>query len=79
MFGRFKVTTYWPLLIVIAALAFAVWRIAPANLTVIPYKLLLIAVSIYVAHLVDAVFEIDEDLPRAVVFAGVVLGLTLGL
>lgn len=73
------ILSYWPLLVIVAALAAIVYRIAPANLQILPYKLLLVCVAIYAAHVVDEVFAIDEDLPRAVVFLACMLGVTLGL
>lgn len=61
-------------------IAFLAWR-SPAQLPVIAYKLCLLTIAVCVAHLVDRTFAIDDDqdTARALVFVGVVLGLTLGL
>lgn len=82
--------SFWPLLVIVAVLALVVYRIAPANLTLVPFKLLQVCVALYLSHRVDIAFFKDKprdgdleraahDLARALVFLGVVLGLTLGI
>lgn len=67
-----------------ALLAFIAFK-SPQQLPVIAYKLLLVCIAAYVAHRLDRTFFKDkmpsecDEIARAIVFVGVVLGLTLGV
>lgn len=71
--------------IVTAVLAIAyVAYSAPQNLSVLAYKVALIATAAVIAHWLDNSFFEDKsedvsEIARSVVFLGVVLGFTLGL
>lgn len=78
---------WWPLLGVALLLGAGVAVVAPANLTVLMYKVLLLVIATLAASLVDRLAfrtnarkdEANANVARALVFLGVVLGLTLGV
>lgn len=74
-----RILKFWPLVIVAVILAAIVYKISPASLGVIPYKGLIVALAIYAAHLVDEVFQIDADGPRALVYGATVIAFALAL
>lgn len=82
-----RLPTWWGLVASAAiVLAGAVFAVSPANLTVLLYKLLLLSVAVCASVVIDRLFFKAEDkakssapVARAVVFAGVCLGLMLGL
>lgn len=83
--------SFWPLLLVIAALAVVVWLISPANLKIIPYKLLIVCIAVYLSHRLDSRFfkrkvpyetELSgaiADVARALIFGFTVIGLSYAL
>lgn len=73
-----------PWFVAVAIMLLGVWRYSPAQLPVIGYKLTLVTAAACLAHLLDNTFFRDgrdavSEIARAIVFAAVVLGLTLGL
>lgn len=80
-------TWWWPLLGVALLLGAGVAVLAPANLTVLMYKVLLLVLATLAASLVDRLAfrsaarkdEPNANIARALVFVGVVLALSLGV
>lgn len=71
-------------LIAAIVLAIFVGLTAPHNLPVLGYKALMVCFAVVVAHAIDNTFFRDKgdnvnEIARAVVFLGVMLGLTRGL
>lgn len=61
-----------------------VWLNSPAQIPVIGYKLALLTTAACLAHLLDNTFFRDSsdsvsEIARAIVFAAVVIGMTMGL
>ena len=73
--------TFWPLLILIAVLAAVVGVISPQNLSVLPYKGLILCIAVYAANRIDvAFFGTDgNDIARAIVYLATVIAFCLGL
>lgn len=77
-----RLTSFWPLLLIIAALAAWVWRIAPQNLSIIPYKMLIVCIAVYASHLIDKRFfryGTTDETARAIVYGATVLAMAFGL
>lgn len=73
------------LFVIVVLFAFVYFN-SPQQLPVIAYKLLLVTLAAYVAHKLDKTFFRNKDteghegeIARALVFVGVVLGLTIGV
>ena len=62
-------------------LLFLIWHLAPAQLPVLAYKLLLVAVAVVLGAILERRFlpASSNDTARAIVMAAVILGLTLGI
>jgi len=58
-----------------------VWHMAPAQLPVLAYKLLLVAVAVVFGSILERRFlsPLSDDTARAIVLAAVILGMTLGI
>lgn len=85
----------WNWVLITIGLLVTIWVVAPAQLTVVLYKLSLVTVAAVVAYWVDRslfayVGRVDKTLPRdafgaarlivrGLIFLAVVLGVTLGL
>lgn len=78
---------WWFYLVALAAvLLAAVYAVAPANLSVVLYKVALLSLAAVVSTVLDRLYFKPQDkdnahapLARALVFVGVVLSLSLGL
>lgn len=64
-----------------ALLLVLIWHLAPAQLPVLAYKLLLVAVAVVAGSILERRFlsPLSDDTARAIVLAAIVLGLTLGI
>ena len=75
--------TFWPLLLLIAGLGLVVLVQSPQNLSVIPYKLLILCIAVYAANRIDVVFfgrpDVDDALARAIVYGATVIALAMAL
>lgn len=58
-----------------------IWHVAPAQVPVLAYKLLLVAVAVVLGAILERRFlpATTNDTARAIVMAAVILGLTLGI
>jgi len=78
-----KLFSFWPLLVIIALLAAWTFQIAPQNLKLIPYKLLIVCIGAYFAHRLHLRFFADRhqnnDLAAAIIYAATVIAMALAL
>lgn len=77
---------WWAVLLIACGLIAFVAKAAPANLSVIVYKLAVLSLAVLISTLLDRAFfkpsrkaEPYANVARSLVFLGVVLGLSLGL
>lgn len=63
------------------SLLFLIWHFAPAQLPVLAYKLMLVAIAVVLGAILERRFlpGSTNDTAKAIVMAAVILGLTLGI
>lgn len=64
-----------------ATLLVLIWHFAPAQLPVVAYKLLLVALAVVFGAVLERRFLPDtrDDTAKAIVMAAVILGITMGI